>query len=68
MALTESLKIVDNTIKQLERVPREIKVLSNSKFQNILKKITGFNAVASVRDILLNTTPKNNLEIDYNPN
>jgi hypothetical protein len=67
MALTESLEIVDNAIKQLERVPGEIGVLTNSKLQNILGKNPGFNAVMSIRDILLNKTPKNNLEIEYNP-
>ena len=67
MALTESLEIVDNAIKQLERVPGEIGVLTNSKLQNILGKNPGFNAVMTIRDILLNKTPKNNLEIEYNP-
>ena len=38
MPLTESLEIVDNAIKQLERVPGEIGVLTNSKLKNVWKK------------------------------
>jgi len=38
MPLTESLDIVDNATKQLERVPGNIGVLTNSKLQNILEK------------------------------
>jgi len=38
MPLTESLEIVDNAIKQLERVPGEIGVLNNSKLKNVLEK------------------------------
>jgi hypothetical protein len=48
MALTESLEIVDNAIKQLKRVPGEIGVLINSKLQNILGKIPGFKVVKSI--------------------
>jgi uncharacterized protein (UPF0147 family) len=47
MALTECLEIVDNAIKQLEHVPREIRVLTNSKSQNILRKNPGFKVVKS---------------------
>ncbi|KAL4126677.1 hypothetical protein QTP88_010886 [Uroleucon formosanum] len=66
MPLTESLEIVDNAIKQLERVPGEIGVLTNSKLKNVLEKNTGFNTVMSIRDILLNKTPNNNYsEIEY---
>jgi len=68
MPLTESLEIVDNAIKQLERVPGEIGVLTNSKLKNVLEKNTGFNIVMSIRDILLNKTPNNNYsEIEYTP-
>jgi len=68
MPLTGSLEIVDNAIKQLERVSGEIRVLTNSKLKNGLEKNTGFNTVMSVRDILLNTTPnKNYSEIEYTP-
>jgi hypothetical protein len=48
MALTESLEIVYNAIKQLERVPGEIGVLTNSKLQNILGKTPGFKVVKSI--------------------
>ncbi|CAI6360338.1 unnamed protein product [Macrosiphum euphorbiae] len=68
MPLTESLEIVDNAIKQLERVPGEIGVLTNSKLKNVLEKNTGFNTVMSIRDILLNKTPNNKYsEIEYTP-
>jgi hypothetical protein len=48
MALTKSLEIVDNDIKQLERVPGEIGVLTNPKLQNILGKTPGFMIVKSI--------------------
>jgi len=50
-------------MKQSERVPEEIEFLANLKFKRNVGKITGFNAVMSIRDILLNKTPKNNLEM-----
>jgi len=53
MPLSKTLEIVDNTIKQLESVPWEIVVLTNSKLQ---KKIPGLNDVMSIRDLLLNKT------------
>jgi len=67
MTLTKSLEIVDNAIKQLEHVSGEIGVLTNSKLQNILRKNPEFKAVKSIRVILLNKTPKNNLETEYSP-
>jgi hypothetical protein len=68
MPLTESLEIVYNAIKQLERVPGEIGVLNNSKLKNVLEKNTGFNTVMPIRHILLNKTPNNNYsEIEYTP-
>jgi hypothetical protein len=48
MALTESLEIVDNVIKQIEHVPREIGVLTNSKLQNIMGKTSRLKAVKSI--------------------
>jgi len=42
MPLTESLEIVDNAINQLERVPGEIGVLTNSKLKNVLEKKPSF--------------------------
>ncbi|KAL4153161.1 hypothetical protein QTP88_000994 [Uroleucon formosanum] len=62
MPLTERLEIVDNAIKQLERVPGEIGVLTNSKLKNVLEKNTGFNTEkfgAETRDLhihRINTT------------
>jgi len=53
MPLTESLEIVDNAIKQLERVPGEIGVLTNSKLKNVLEKNTGFKTVMSIRVVCL---------------
>jgi hypothetical protein len=48
MALTESLEIVDNAIKQLERIPGEIGVLTNFKLQKIFGKTPGFKVVKSI--------------------
>jgi hypothetical protein len=48
MALTESLKIVDNAIKQLECVLGEIGVLTKFKLQKILGKTLGFKIVKSI--------------------
>jgi hypothetical protein len=52
MPLTESLEIVDNAIKPLERIPGETGVLTNSKLQNILGKTPGFKAVKSIEKYL----------------
>jgi hypothetical protein len=51
----------------LERVPGEIGFLTYLKLQDILGKIPGFNAEMSIKDILLDKFPKNNLKIEYNP-
>ena len=67
MPLTESLEIVENATKQLERVPGDIGDLTNSKLKNILEENPGLNAIMSIKDILLNKPPKNNLEIEYSP-
>jgi hypothetical protein len=48
MALTKSLEIVDNAIEQLERIPEEIRILTNSKLQNILGKNPEFKTVKSI--------------------
>jgi hypothetical protein len=49
MALSESLEIVDNAIKQLERIPGEIGVLTNSKLQNKLGKTPGLKVEKSIK-------------------
>lgn len=67
MPLIESLEIVDQAIKHLETVPGDIGSLINAKLQNVLKKNPGLNDISSIRDILLNKTPTNNLEIELTP-
>lgn len=58
MPLTKSPEIVDNAIQQLESVSGKIRILANSKLQNILEKNLGLNTVTSIRDILLKKTQK----------
>jgi len=68
MPLAEGLEIVDNATKQLERVPGDIGVLTNSKIQNILKKKNPRIKRCNVdKGYTIKQTAKNNSEIEYDP-
>ncbi|XP_050061427.1 uncharacterized protein LOC126551598 [Aphis gossypii] len=67
LTLVDSLNIVEETVKKLEKVQGKIGEIINTKIKNILQKNSGFAQIKAIKNILTGCSSEVSLDVELTP-